>query len=234
MLLSIIIPVYNEEKTIERLLKKVINSDVGSKYSKQIIVIDDGSTDRTNQKLQKYLPKITFLKLAKNIGKGYALRKGLELVRGEVVIIQDADLEYDPKYYQNLLSSYFEGNEVVFGSRLKDRKLIWFGKERTVMPIHWIFNKFLSWLVNVCFGSNLTDIETGYKLFSRKAISNIELESSGFEIEPEITMKLLMKGIKIVEIPIEVSPRTKKEGKKISWRDGIKAIFTVFKYRYRF
>lgn len=219
MKLSIIIPVYNERDTILLILEKVCTLPI----EKEIIIVDDGSTDGTREILQDF--KAQNLKLIlkeKNEGKGSAIREGLKYVNGDVVVIQDADLEYNPVDLLEMLKVMEEtGNEVIYGSRFLNRQ--------SIPLINFIANKFLTWLTNILFSVKMTDMETCYKLCSKNLLLSLNLQTNGFEIEPEITCKILKKGIKIKEMSISYNPRRK--GKKINWKDGIKAIFYIFKYR---
>lgn len=232
MKVSVIIPVYNEEYTVAKLLKMVITH---IPPDSEIIVVDDGSTDKTAQKLKRFIKnkKVRIFSLAKNSGKGYAVRFALRKARGEIFIIQDADLEYNPNYYSNLIAPIkTRRTKVVYGSRLANHPLIWKEIRKIKLPHHFIANKFLSFLTNVLYGSNLTDMETGYKLFTRKVYNDLSLMADGFDIETEITAKILKAGYEITEVPIETNPRSYKEGKKISWKDGVVAFFTLIKYRF--
>ena len=231
--LSIIIPVFNEEQTIDRLLHKVVEARLPKNINKEIIVVDDGSEDNSKFKIQnskfKTMKKVFH---EKNLGKGAAIKSGLKVATGDYIIIQDADLEYDPVYYTKLLEPVIKENaSVVYGTRLKNYPLRFWGKHKTVLPSHLIANRFLSLLTNLLYGAKLTDMETGYKLFKREILQKISLESKRFEFEPEITTKILRLKIPIVEIPIKVTPRSYKEGKKIGWLDGIMALWTLIKYR---
>lgn len=233
MKFSIIIPVYNEDKTIAQILERVDKVKLPSKISKEIIIINDGSSDSTDKILSKQKIKFKYLVHKKNQGKGAAIKTGLANISGDLVIIQDADLEYNPDYYLKLLHPIFRDNVlVVYGSRLINYPLKLWGNGKTVLPTHLIANKFLTFLTNILFGSNLTDMETGYKLFKTNLIKDLDLNSNQFDFEAEVTAKIIKKGIKIVEVPIKVSPRTYKEGKKIGWKDGIKAMWTLIKYRF--
>lgn len=241
MILSIVIPVYNEEKTIAELLKKVIDVKLDSKISKEIIIVNDGSTDRTLKALNSEIGKLPKV-LKKNLvvithpinkGKGAAIRTGFSAGNGDIYIIQDADLEYDPAFFHDLIKPVYNGKEkVVYGTRLKYYPLKLWGKDKTPLPTHWIGNHFLTFFTNFLYGSSLTDMETCYKVLSKEVKDNLVLDSKGFEIEPEITSKILKKGYRILEVPITTKPRTHKEGKKISWRDGFVAVWTLIKYRF--
>ncbi len=236
MKLSIIIPVYNEEKTISQLLRLVIAAELPASIKKEIIVIDDGSTDKTNKILSELKSKSAKFKVfshLNNQGKGAAVRTGLKQSTGDVMIIQDADLEYSPKDYAKLLQPILQGEQqVVYGTRLKNYPLRFRGSNKTVLPTHLLANRFLTTVTNLLYGSNLTDMETCYKVFAKKVIEDIELQSDGFDFEPELTAKILKKGIRIFEIPIITKPRTYSEGKKIGFTDGIIAIWALFKYRF--
>ncbi len=235
MKLSIIIPVFNEEKTISEMLKKVSKVKING-IEKQIIVVNDGSTDGTKKEIlnSPAISNIEFINHPKNQGKGAAIRTGIENATGNYIIIQDADLEYNPKDIEKLIRPILEGrSKVVYGTRLK--RLPSFSKEERTPQflLHYIGNKFLSLLTSILYGQWITDMETCYKLFPRRAVEDINLNARGFEFEPEITAKLLKKGYKILEIPISTKPRGYDEGKKLNtFRDGIKAFLTLLRYRF--
>lgn len=232
--LTIIIPTFNEEKTINEVVNKVYHLNPPKGFKKEIIVVDDGSSDETKKKISHWRKKgIIILKHPSNRGKGAAIRTGLKKAKGELVLIQDADLEYDPIYYLKLLEPFKnEGIMVVYGTRLMNYPLTLWGRRKTVLPTHLIANRFLTLLTNILYGSNLTDMETGFKIFKRKIFDNIKIKSDKFNFEPEVTAKVLKQGVKILEVPIKTTPRTYKEGKKIGWRDGVTAIWTLIKYRF--
>lgn len=234
MILSIIIPVFNEEKTIVEILKRVLAVKLPLKIKKEIIVIDDGSTDKSKSEVKNQKSKsIRVLSHVKNMGKGAAVRSGLREAKGEIIIIQDADLEYNPVYYPLLLKPILKKKaEIVYGTRLTSYPLRLWGKNKTILPTHLIANRFLTGLTNFLYNSNLTDMETCYKVFKASCLKEINLESNGFDFEPEITAKFLKKGYKILEVPINIIPRTYKEGKKIGFWDGIKTIWTILKYKF--
>ena len=231
--LSVVIPVYNEENTVAEILKRVI----AEKTNKEIIIIDDGSIDNSPRRIEQSAisnqqSAIKVFRHPNNQGKGAAIRTGIKAATGDVLIIQDADLEYDPSDYQRLLKPILEGKtKVVYGTRLKDLKFRLWGKDKTPLPTHYLANRLLSWLTNVLYGSKLTDMETCYKMMSREVYKNLELKSNGFEIEPEITIKILKSGYQITEVSIATKPRNYKEGKKIRLIDAIKALVTIFTIR---
>lgn len=230
MKVSVIIPIYNEVKTIERIIQRVKDVNI----EKEIIAVDDCSTDGTREILKGISEDgIKVLFHEKNQGKGAALRTGFKHISGEVVIIQDADLEYDPQDYIKLIKPIREeGTEIVYGSRFLNRKhLPHF--ERPFYLTHFIGNKFLNFLTSLLYRTKITDMETCYKALNKKVVENMSLSARGFDIEPEITAQLLRKGFKIHEVPISYSPRGYKEGKKISWKDGFIAIFVLLKYRFK-
>tara|TARA_B100000575_G_C23141412_1_gene664358 strand:+ start:5868 stop:6557 length:690 start_codon:yes stop_codon:yes gene_type:complete len=226
MKLSIIIPCFNEEKTIIKIINKITKLNLIN-CDKEIIVIDDGSTDKSMELIKNY-NNIIVIYNKKNYGKGYSIKKGIEKATGDILIIQDADLEYDPFDY-NLILEKFKDNKVsvVYGSRrLK--------KNNYSSITFYLGGILLTYLVNILYfkSKNITDEPTCYKSFRSSLIKKIPLKSNGFEICPEITVKLLNLGIEIYEVPISYYPRSKKEGKKIKWIDGIIAIYTIIKYRF--
>jgi len=248
MKLSVIIPVYNEEKTVGELIRRVISTNLPVGWEKEMIIIDDGSTDGTPKNVKCHIPKgfpegnmlnvksgktkIRLLSNKMNLGKGAAVRKGINETTGDILIIQDADLEYNPNDYQKLLKPIIlKKTKVVYGSRLKTLKFRLWGREKTPLPVHYLVNRFLSFLTNFLYGSKLTDIETGYKLMTKEVYQKLNLVSNRFEIEPEITAKILKIGYKILEVPITTVPRSYKEGKKIKAKDAFLAFWTLLKYR---
>ncbi len=224
MKLSVVIPVYNEISTIEEILKRVQSVP----QDKEIIVIDDGSTDGTREWLEKLtMQEITVLFHSENKGKGAALRTGFEQATGHIVIIQDADLEYDPRDYDCLISPIADGRaDVVFGSRFLG------GPHRVLFFWHYVGNKVLTVLSNMLTNLNLSDMETGYKAFRTSLLQKIRIKSNRFGFEPEITAKFAKLKCRIYEVPISYSGRGYEEGKKITWRDGLAALFHVIRFRF--
>ena len=226
-LINIIIPCFNEEKFIEDVINKVIKY---SKFSKKIIVINDGSKDKTKSVLENLKNKNLIDVLINhdvNLGKGAAIKSGLKYVTEGIIIIQDADFEYSPEDYQRLLKPIIEGHaDVVFGSRFlggNDAKRVLYFKHR-------IANSILTFFSNVLTDINLTDMETGYKVFTKKSIENITLVEDGFGFEPEITAKLAKKKIRFYEVAISYKGRTYEEGKKIRFKDALRAMYCIIKY----
>jgi len=236
MKLSIIIPVYNEEKTIVEVLKRVDSLKIDG-VEKEIIVIDDGSTDATASVISNFEFQISnFKKIQhqKNQGKGAAVKTGIKNATGDYVIIQDADLEYNPKDIERLVAPIKEKKaKVVYGTRLRRLPNLARDERTFQFLVHYFGNRFLSLLTSILYGQWLTDMETCYKLFPRKALDEIKLNARGFEFEPEITAKLLKRGYRILEIPISTNPRGYNEGKKLNTiRDGTIALITLFRYRF--
>lgn len=227
MKLSVVIPVFNEEQTIEKLIDKVMSD----KIPKEVIAVDDCSTDKTPKILKQLSKKYGNLKtvfLSQNKGKGHALRVGFTKFEGDMLLIQDADLEYDPSDYPELIKPIIEEKaDVVFGSRLVAAK-----PHRVLYFWHWLANSMLTLLTNFLYNTNLSDMETGYKVFSKRALKSLNLKSDRFEIEPEITAKVFKGHWRVFEVPISYSGRSYEEGKKITWIDGVKALFSLIKYRF--
>jgi len=230
--LSIIIPAFNESGTMLEILNKIKRVSLIDGLRKEIIVIDDGSTDGTVMHVEQFIMEnndqdIRLLKQSRNLGKGAALRRGFGIASGDFILIQDADLEYDPEEYNLLLKPMLSGRaDVVYGSRFLGNL-----PHRMLFYWHSVGNKFLTFLSNVMTNLNLSDMETCYKVFKADIIQNIDLKENGFGFEPEITAKIAkIKGIRIFEIGISYYGRTYEEGKKINWKDGFYAIYAIFKY----
>lgn len=217
-------PVYNEERYITKAIRKIFKTKIGG-LKKEIIVVNDGSSDRTKSKIQK-IKGVKLINLPKNRGKGAAIRKGLRLVTGDVVVIQDADLEYDPTDINYLLKPIIDGDaDVVFGSRfMGDRP------HRVLFFWHMVANKMLTLISNMCTNLNLTDMETGYKVFTHKVAKEIKLKENRFGMEPEFTAKIAKMGCRVYEVGISYHGRNYEQGKKIGWRDGLRALWCILKY----
>ena len=228
--ISIVIPAYNEEKYIEEIVSRVIAVDLG-KINKEIIIVDDGSKDKTGKIIddlsKKKIKGVKILALhKKNGGKGSALRKGLSEVSGDVVIIQDADLEYDPKEYEILMRPILDGDaDVVYGSRFLGNR-----PHRVQYFWHMVGNNILTLISNMFTNLNLTDMETGYKMFTKDVAKKIRIYENHFGIEPEFTAKVAKMGCRIFEVGISYHGRSYDQGKKIGWRDGFQALFCILKY----
>jgi len=226
--LTVIMPVYNERDTVVEILDRVRAVEV----DKEIILVDDGSSDGTSERLKSAAagrPEVRLVFHRVNQGKGAAIRTGLTLARGRFTIIQDADLEYDPRDYPRLLVPLLEGRaRVVYGSRILGA-----ARERSYTRYYW-GGRFLSWLTNFLYGSAITDEPTCYKVFETQLLKNFDLKAKGFEFCPEVTAKTLKAGLKIIEVPITYHPRSFEQGKKIRARDGLKAIWMLLKHRFGF
>lgn len=228
-LLSILMPVYNEAGTIHEIVSRVEAVDLGD-VRKELIIVDDGSQDGTRDILKKMADnsphKIYFH--GHNMGKGAALRTALTYAEGDIILIQDADLEYDPAEYTELVKPILEGRaDVVYGSRLSGAKVA-----RAFNFWHYIGNKMLTFITNVLYNAILSDMETCYKVFRADVIKNFQIKSNKFDFEPEITAKILKRRYKLYEMPISYYGRDFSEGKKITWRDGFAAIWALIKYRF--
>ena len=225
MKLSVVIPVYNEKKTLSELICRV----EAVKLEKEIIIVDDGSTDGTRDLLKKYEGQERFKVIyqSKNAGKGSALRAGFDKAEGEIIIVQDADLEYDPKEYPLLIEPILDGRaDVVYGSRFLG------GTHRVFFFWHYVGNKVLTTLSNMCTNLCLTDMETGYKVFRRTVLDSFILKCNRFGFEPEFTSKVARHAFRIYEVPISYSGRGYEEGKKIDWKDGVAALWFIFRFRF--
>lgn len=228
MKLSIVIPVYNEKKTISEIIKRVLAVKL-SKVAREIIIVDDKSTDGTRKilaNLKKKQPQIKIFYHQQNQGKGAAVRTGTKHATGDYVLIQDADLEYDPQDIPRLLKPIQDGKaEVVYGSRFT-------GEHRNMFFWHMMGNKLLTLVTNLLYNTTLSDMEVCYKLFSRASLDGVSLKEDRWGFDPEITAKVLKKGIRIYEIPISYTGREFSEGKKIFWKDGLRILWVLLKYRF--
>ena len=226
MKLSVVMPVFNEVATLEPILQQVEAVNLAD----EIVLVDDGSTDGTRElfpALEQRYSNLRIILHETNQGKGAAVRTGIRSAKGELILIQDADLEYDPRDYQLLLDPIERGKaDVVYGSRFLG------APRRVAMFWHMVANKLLTLMTNLLYNSILTDMETGYKLFKREIIQDIPLRSRRFDFEPEVTAKLLKRKIRIFEVPITFNPREYSEGKKIGLKDAFEAVWTLIKYRF--
>jgi len=227
--LSVVIPVYNEVSTVEELLGRVEEAPLPDGVEREVVVVEDGSKDGTRDLLRRLVAqdesRFRLVEHPRNRGKGAAIRSGFKEVSGEIVLIQDADLEYDPREYPRLLAPILSGDaDVVFGSRFAG------GPHRVMFYWHYLGNRFLTTLSNMFTDLNLSDMETCYKVFRREILDGLELKSERFGIEPELTAKVARRHARIFEVPISYHGRTYAEGKKIGWRDGISAIWAIVRY----
>jgi glycosyltransferase involved in cell wall biosynthesis len=225
MNVSVIIPVYNEVQTIQEIVRRVMAGGLVS----EILIVDDGSTDGTRTLLEELNTEshIRVILHELNQGKGAAVRTGIQAAKGDIMLIQDADLEYDPRDYPALFKPLEEGiADVVFGSRFLG------GPRRPILFWNMVANKILTLMTNILYNNILTDMETGYKVFRREVVENLPLKSKGFNFEPEFTAKLLKRKVRIYEVPISFNPREYHEGKKIGIKDAFEAAWTLIKYRF--
>jgi glycosyltransferase involved in cell wall biosynthesis len=227
---SVVIPVYNERDLIEPVVRRVLSAGAG----KEVVVVDDGSTDGTGEvlaRLAKELP-IRVARHARNRGKGAAIRTGIEASSGDIVLIQDADLEYDPSDYPVLIAPILDGKaEVVMGSRFLRQKPHFFTTHGDPFFSHYIGNRLIIWLTNCLYGFRASDYEACYKVFTRAAYEASPVMADGFEFDNELICKFLRQGRRIVEVPVRYTPRTYREGKKITWPDGVRMLWTIIKWR---
>ena len=223
--LSVIVPVFNERSTVAEIVRRMRSVELP--VEREIVVVDDGSDDGTGAVLTQLRDStVRVIAHPQNRGKGAAIRTGLESATGDLVLVQDADLEYDPEDWPRLLAPVLKGRaRVVYGSRFT-------GERRNMLFLHWVGNRFLSLVTNVLYNSTLSDMETCYKLFDRRVLDGIQLQADRFDFEPEFTAKMLRRGIRIYEVPISYAGRELSEGKKITWQDGFTALWTLVKYRF--
>ncbi len=223
-LLSVVMPVFNEVATIEEIVRRVLAVPLRI----QLIVVDDGSTDGTGEVLDRLRGPLSFtlVRQPRNLGKGAALRRGFEDVRGDLVVIQDADLEYSPEEFPMLIELICQGRaDVVYGSRF-------IGRHRVFLFSHYLGNRFLTLVTNILYNTMLTDMETCYKVMRTDVLRSMTLRSNGFGIEPEMTAKIFKRGYRVYEVPITYDGRGYEEGKKIGWRDGVVALWVLLRYRF--
>jgi glycosyltransferase involved in cell wall biosynthesis len=224
--LSVIVPVFDERNTVVEIVRRM--RAVELPVDLEIVIVDDGSTDGTRDVLRQLADStVRVINHDVNRGKGAAIRSGLAHVSGDLVLVPDADLEYDPEDWPKLLAPMLRGKaRVVYGSRFT-------GERRNMLFLHWVGNRFLSLVTNVLYNTTLSDMETCYKLFDRTLLDSITLRAQRFEFEPEVTAKILRRGVRIYEVPISYTGREFDEGKKITWVDGFVALWTLVKYRFK-
>jgi glycosyltransferase involved in cell wall biosynthesis len=224
--LSVVVPVFNERNTLVEIVRRMRAVELPDSIEREIIVVDDGSDDGTRDVLKQLGDSTVRVVLhPQNRGKGAAVRTGFRHATGDYVLVQDADLEYDPEDWPRLLAPVLSGKaRVVYGSRFT-------GERRNMLFLHWVGNRVLSLVTNVLYNTTLSDMETCYKLIDRALLEEIVLQADRFEIEPEVTAKILKRGVRIYEVPISYTGREVDEGKKITWTDGFSALWTLLKYR---
>jgi glycosyltransferase involved in cell wall biosynthesis len=226
--LSVVVPVFNERNTLVEIVRRMRAVELPDSIEREIVVIDDGSDDGTRDVLKQLGDSTVRVILhPHNRGKGAAVRTGFEHATGDYILVQDADLEYDPEDWPRLLAPVLSGKaRVVYGSRFT-------GERRNMLFLHWVGNRSLSLTTNVLYNTTLSDMETCYKLVDRALVEQLDLNADRFDIEPEITAKILKRGVRIYEVPISYTGREVDEGKKITWTDGFSALWTLVKYRFR-
>jgi glycosyltransferase involved in cell wall biosynthesis len=226
--LSVVVPVFNERNTLVEIVRRMRHVQLPEGIDREIIVVDDGSSDGTREVLKQLGDStVRVVMHQQNRGKGAAVRTGFQHATGDYVLVQDADLEYDPDDWPKLLNPVLRGKaRVVYGSRFT-------GERRNMLFLHWVGNRFLSLVTNVLYNTTLSDMETCYKLIDKKLLDELDLRADKFDIEPEITAKILKRKIRIYEVPISYTGREFDEGKKITWRDGFSALATLVKCRFK-
>ncbi len=231
MKLSVVMPVYNEAPTLREIVRRVLEAPIGPDLACELVAVDDASTDGSGATLDELAaadPRLRAIHHDRNGGKAGAVRTGLAQASGDIVLIQDADLEYDPRDYPALLAPLLEGKaDVVFGSRFLG------APHRVLYFWHWLGNRFLTLVANALYDVTLTDMETGYKVFTREVAGRLDLRERGFALEPEITAKVCRMGCRLFEVPVSYNGRTYLEGKKITWRDGLTALRALLSWRFR-
>jgi glycosyltransferase involved in cell wall biosynthesis len=225
-LLSVVVPVFNERNTVAEIIRRIRAVELPVRL--EVVVVDDGSSDGSEKVLSALQDStVRVIRHPSNRGKGAAVRTGIEAAKGDLLLIQDADLEYDPDDWPSLLAPLLKGKaRVVYGSRFT-------GERKNMLPSHWVGNRLLTLVTNLLYKSTLSDMETCYKLFDRTVLDRITIESNRFEFEPEVTAKVLLLGERIYEVPISYAGREMSEGKKITWRDGLSALRTLVRYRFK-
>jgi glycosyltransferase involved in cell wall biosynthesis len=225
--LSVVVPVYNERSTVVEILRRIRTVELPGGLDLEVVVVDDGSTDGTREVLKQLTDStVRVVHQPENHGKGAAIREALRHATGDLVIVQDADLEYDPEDWPKLINPVLRGKAVVvYGSRFT-------GERRNMLFVHWMGNRFLSFVTNALYNTTLSDMETCYKLIDRRVFDRLNLRAERFDFEPEITAKILKLGVRIYEVPISYTGREFEEGKKITWRDGFAALWALVRYRF--
>lgn len=227
--LSIVIPAYNEKNTIEEIVRRVKAVDLGD-IEKEVIIVDDGSKDGTREIL-KSMSGIEYLFHEKNLGKGGAIKNGFKIATGDILTIQDADLEYDPRDLAAVISPILGGRtEAVLGVRIPPEKDL--RRHKSLYWISWLGNNAITWTTNILYWNNAGEYEGCYKAFTKRLVDSIDVKTNGFDYDNELVCKILKKGIKTVDVPIRYYPRNYEEGKKINWKDGFRILWTIIKYRF--